>query len=426
MRICLFEDAGVARLHPLTQTRPAFDLRCGSLSLGERTRRNFGVSDAGVIVRPELVALCRLAWPDLPINDPDWLSEEAPGGVVLVNARWLAPPGPTSASVVPSIGLAGDQVAYVALPATEAGEVGPHNLARRLREWREALPACVAGGSLIDHPWDLVDRNAVALEQDYLAWRDRERLPTDGLTVQGPRERLIAHPSAHIEPHVLIDTTRGPVLIDEGAVVQAFSRVEGPCYVGPGTQVSAGRIKGSSFGPQCRIGGEVESSIVQGFSNKAHEGFLGHSYVGEWVNLGASTNTSDLRNDYMPVSVPQGGGKVDTGLLKVGSFIGDHTKTSIDTQLNTGSAIGPFAMLVASGTLMPRYLPAFCQVINGTIQERTDLRQTFATASAMMARRGVAWTEAHADFFLDLYERTAAERAQLLHRDRERQLRRVV
>src|SRR5262245_45585436 len=177
MRICLFEDAGLSRLHPLTQTRPAFDLLCGSLSLGERARRAFG-AEAGVLVRPDLVALCRLAWPHLPANDPTWLSG-APGDVVLVNARWLAPPG-LLRPAVPSVGLAGDQVAYVALRAADA-DVGTHNLARRLREWRETLPAHVAGGSLIDHPWDLVERNASALEQDYQVWRDtRERQQPQG------------------------------------------------------------------------------------------------------------------------------------------------------------------------------------------------------------------------------------------------------
>jgi UDP-N-acetylglucosamine diphosphorylase/glucosamine-1-phosphate N-acetyltransferase len=424
MRICLFEDAGVARLHPLTQTRPAFDLLCGSLSLGERARRAFG-GEAGLLVRPDLVALCRLAWPELSVNDPNWLRDETRGDVVLVNARWLAPAGPLCPSF-PSVGVAGDQIAYVALPAHAVGDLDHAALPRRLEGWRQRLPTHAAGGALIDHPWHLVENNAGALEQDYLTWCDtRERKQVEGAVVQGPLEHLLIDPGARVEPLSLIDTTRGPVLIDRGAVVEAFSRVEGPCYLGPGTQVLGGRIKGSSIGPQCRLGGEVECSVVQGFSNKAHEGFLGHSYVGEWVNLGAGTNTSDLRNDYMSVSVPIGGGKVETGLLKVGAFIGDHTKTSINTQLNTGSAIGPFAMLVTSGSLMPRYLPAFCQVINGRIQERTDLGQMFATAAAMMARRGVQWTEAHADFFLDLYERTSGERAQLL-RDRERQLRRAM
>jgi UDP-N-acetylglucosamine diphosphorylase/glucosamine-1-phosphate N-acetyltransferase len=241
-----------------------------------------------------------------------------------------------------------------------------------------------------------------------------------------PAEDLLIDPGAEVEPMVLFDTTKGPVMVDRGAVVQSFSRLEGPCYVGPETRVLAGRLKGSSFGPHCRIGGEVECSIVQGHSNKAHEGFLGHSYLGEWVNLGAGTQTSDLRNDYGPVAMTLGGGRVETGLLKVGAFVGDHTKTSIGCLFNTGSTVGPFAHLVTDGSLLPRCLPAFCQFSRGQVRERTDLAEVFTAAGRMMVRRGVPWTQGHAEFFLGLYERTSAERRQLLRDCEQRRLRRVV
>jgi hypothetical protein len=208
-------------------------------------------------------------------------------------------------------------------------------------------------------------------------------------------------------------------------VVQAFSRVEGPCYLGPGTQVLGARIHGGSYGPQCRLGGEVEESIIQGYSNKAHDGFLGHSYLGEWVNFGAGTHTSDLRTDYAPVKLTIAGERVDTGLLKVGAFIGDHTRTSVTTLLNTGSVLGPFGQLLTDGSLAPRSIPAFCRLSGGQLQERTDLGPMFATAAVMMGRRDRAWTEAHADFFLGLYEQTAAERRQLVRDSEQRRLRRL-
>src|SRR5262249_2163314 len=142
--------------------------------------------------------------------------------------------------------------------------------------------------------------------------------------------------------------------------------------------------------------------------------------------LGAGTTTSDLRNDYGKISVLLGGQKVDTGMLKVGSFLGDHTKTSIGVLFNTGTVIGPFCQLVASGALMPRVMPPFSRCQGGQVQERTDLREMFTTATTMMARRGQQWTPAHAEFFLDLYERTAGERRQLLRDREQRRLRRVV
>jgi UDP-N-acetylglucosamine diphosphorylase/glucosamine-1-phosphate N-acetyltransferase len=424
VRICHFEDGAVSRLGPLAQTRPAFDLRCGALTLAERQARHFGAEEAGAVVRQELVEACRQAHPRLVANDPTWL---AGGPLVLVNARWLPPAGPGAVPATAEVGVAGGQIAYVVVPAEQARGLAPANLPWHLSAWEQAWPKVQAGGAMIDWPWHPVEHNAEALEADYPHWAERHAPGRfDGVSVLGPPERFRAAPGAAVEPAVVIDTRKGPVLLDEGAAVGAFSRIEGPCYVGLGTQFHAARVSGSSFGPQCRIGGEVESSVVQGYSNKAHDGFLGHSYVGEWVNLGAGTITSDLRNDYGPVSVVVGGQKVETGLLKVGTFFGDHAKASIGCLFNTGSLIGPFALLVTAGTLLPRSLPAFCEVRNGRPGERTDLRVMFATAAAMMGRRGRAWTEAQAELYFDLYERTAGERRQLLRDSEQRRLRRVV
>jgi UDP-N-acetylglucosamine diphosphorylase/glucosamine-1-phosphate N-acetyltransferase len=347
--------------------------------------------------------------------------------VVLFNARWLAPTALPPLGESPTVGLAGGEVAFAALGAAEARALTADNLPWRPAEWKRQLPHVAAGGRMIEYAWDLIDANAAALEEDFVHWQiTREARGADGLTVVGPAYRFVADPSARVEPLVLIDTTNGPVLLDRGAVVQAFSRLEGPCYVGPETQLHAARVRGSSFGPQCRVGGEVECSIIQGYSNKAHEGFLGHSYLGEWVNFGAGTQTSDLRTDYGPVSVPVHGRRVDTGRLKVGAFVGDHVKTSMGVLFNTGSAVGPFSLLLTSGGLLPRSVPPFGQYAHGRIEERSDLREMFGTAATVMARRGREWTEDHAELYFGLYEQTAAERRQAVREGEQRRLRRVV
>src|SRR5204862_781774 len=138
----------------------------------------------------------------------------------------------------------------------------------------------------------------------------------------------------------------GPVIIDREARVKAFSRLEGPCYIGSKTWVLGAKVSSSTIGPVCRIGGEVEASIVHGFSNKAHEGFLGHSYVGEWVNLAAGTQVGDLRNDYGMVRCTINGQRLPTGLTKVGAFFGDHAKTGLNPLINTGSVFGAFCQLL--------------------------------------------------------------------------------
>ena len=181
---------------------------------------------------------------------------------------------------------------------------------------------------------------------------------------------------------------------------------------------------GTTLGPRCRIGGELEASIVQGYSNKYHDGFLGHAYLGEWVNLGAGTSNSDLRNDYGEVTVTVNGRAVDTGLTKVGCFLGDHTKTGLGTLLNTGTSAGAFCNLLPSGGLLPKSLPSFTSWWNGTLRENDDVPRLLKTAATAMARRGVTLTPAHAQLYRALWEQTALERRRALREVEQRRLRR--
>jgi UDP-N-acetylglucosamine diphosphorylase/glucosamine-1-phosphate N-acetyltransferase len=415
MRICVFEDASVKNLHPLTLTRPAFDLRCGAAALLERMERCLPERVSIVLVRPELADLCRANHAQMQLSESAAREEHSERELVLlVNARWLAPAEALILPNGPVAGCIGEQVVYALVPASELHGLTVANLSWRLAQWRHTLPNHPAGGNLIDYPWDLIEHNGTALEDDYRHWWQQGVPEARDVSISGPAERcLIAH-TAEIEPMVHIDTSKGPVLIDGGVVVQSFSRIEGPCYIGPETRVQGARIHGGSIGPQCRIGGEVEASIVHGYSNKAHEGFLGHSYVGEWVNLAAGTQTSDLRTDYSPIRMTIDGKTIDTGLLKIGSFIGDHVKTSLNTLFNTGSLIGVFGQLLGGGELLPRFVPSFCRYGRGKLHEHNALREIFNTAQVMMARRKRQWTELHAELFFTLFEATAAERRQFV------------
>jgi UDP-N-acetylglucosamine diphosphorylase / glucose-1-phosphate thymidylyltransferase / UDP-N-acetylgalactosamine diphosphorylase / glucosamine-1-phosphate N-acetyltransferase / galactosamine-1-phosphate N-acetyltransferase len=422
MPVIIFEDAAVGNLEPLAFTRPAFDLRCGAGTLLQRQMRFFGLRAAGALVRPALAELCRRDHPELTVNEP----KAADGPLTLVNARWLPPVSENTQLGAAEVGLVGEEVAYVRF-GDKAMTPDGGQLDSLLTEAKQTLPHRPAGGRLMNYLWDLVDHNPEALREDAGRWRGENHFgPNAAAAVVGPVDGFKCHPSARIEPHVLVDTTRGPVLVDRDVVVQAFSRLEGPCYLGPETQVFAARIRGGTIGPNCRIGGEIEASIVHGYSNKYHDGFLGHSYLGEWVNFGAGTYTSDLRNDYGPITMPINGRSVPTGLMKIGAYVGDHTRTSIGTLMNTGTVIGPFGMLIASGSLLPRLIPAFSRYGHGRIQERTDLGQMFASAQAAQARRGREWTATDAEFYLALFDATAQSRRKIIGESEQRHVRRVL
>jgi UDP-N-acetylglucosamine diphosphorylase/glucosamine-1-phosphate N-acetyltransferase len=270
---------------------------------------------------------------------------------------------------------------------------------------------------MIDYPWNLVEHNREVLEQDYRmrsSKQDGTAQPL-GLSLIGPADRLVIDPAAEVEPCVVVDTRKGPVFLDRDVVVQAFTRLEGPCHIGAGTQVFGAKIKGSSIGPMCRVGGEVEASIIHGYSNKYHDGFLGHSYVGEWVNLAAGTQTSDLRNDYGPIPLTINQRRLHTGMTKVGAFIGDHTKTALGSLLNTGTVVGAFCNLLPAAGLLPKVVPSFCTVWHGQVREVPDVEPLFKTAATVMERRGCEFTEAHAAFYRSLYQDTAGQRHAVLH-----------
>ena len=237
------------------------------------------------------------------------------------------------------------------------------------------------------------------------------------LALVGPSNLLSLHETARIDPYTVFDTTNGPIVVGPNVWVQPFTRVEGPCYIGSQTQLFRANIRGSvSIGPNCRIGGEVEDSIVHGFSNKYHEGFLGHAYVGEWVNLGAITSNSDLRNDYGEVFVPLQGEPVASGQAKVGCFIGDHARTGMGSMLNTGTAIGVMCNVLPAGVLLPKHVPSFTAVLYGRVGPGFSLDQMVATARIVMGRRGKEFTETEEQLYRGLYEQTRLERERAFQR----------
>lgn len=426
MRICVFEDRRVDTLEPLTLTRPAFALRCGVFSLLERQAQAFGARESGAILRPVLADVCRLAQPGLVINDLTWLQNQP---AVLVNARWLPAFEPTTDYTTPRVGVVDEEIAYVVAPsAPQIKEATPQACESWLEDCFGNLPHVPAGGSLFRFPWELVERNAELLSRDADRFKGRQEFAKrpGNLTVEGPLERVFVHHGAKIDPFVVADARNGPVIIDASAVVHSFTRLEGPCYVGPESWLLGAKLRGGTIGPKCRVGGEVEASIIHGCSNKYHDGFLGHSYVGEWVNLAAGTQTSDLRNDYGMVQMWINGERVSTGLTKVGTFFGDHTRTGLNTLLNTGSAVGAYCNLLPSASLLPQEMPSFCLFGNGHLQERRDLRQLCTTAATVVGRRHGEWTNAHSDFLFALYDETALHRRRVLQEHEQKRLRRSV
>jgi UDP-N-acetylglucosamine diphosphorylase/glucosamine-1-phosphate N-acetyltransferase len=270
----------------------------------------------------------------------------------------------------------------------------------------QSLPQREMGGRMIRRPWDLIRQNVTQIETDFNAipQPDVGRRPA-GFALVGPADRLFVHPSAKIDPYVVADTNKGPVWIGAHAVITAFTRLEGPCAIGGGTHLLSAKIRaGTTLGPQCRVGGEVECSIVQGYANKYHDGFLGHSYIGEWVNLAAGTMTGDLRFDYQPIAVKSNGETIPTGEMKLGSILGDHVRTGLGVLLDCGTRAQPFATILPTGRLAPRDIAAFTRV-GPDGAEVTGVERSLRSSAIAMNRRGKTLTPAFASLYRSLVSR---------------------
>lgn len=423
MRIAFFEDRCAQQLTPLTQLRPVSELLCGQFSTRQRLVGQFSPQCWSLLVRPPLAEVCREEYPAARVNDPVWLAEEP---VLLVNGRWAGPATAIQDLPRENVAVCEETVVALWLDPLEAGllhEDDWQDGIDRIARDRQVIPAT---GPLFAWPWDLVNHNARQLEVDFET-TSPPRSSTVSLRMERPHQvEILGNPdrvrvdaTATLEPFVVIDARNGPVTIGPHACIQAFTRLEGPCHIGEHTRVFRANVRGgTTLGPHCRGGGEFEASILHGYVNSYHDGFLGHAYVCPWVNLGALTTNSDLRNDYGPVRVPLAGTPIDTGSTKVGCFIGDHTKTALASVFNTGSSIGVMCLVLPGGELLPKHIPSFSRIWHGELQEGWPVEQHLATARTVMSRRDHVLSPAMIRLLEHVYRETADERAAAIERCR--------
>jgi UDP-N-acetylglucosamine diphosphorylase/glucosamine-1-phosphate N-acetyltransferase len=407
MNIGIFEDGGFRQLLPLTWLRSPCELVCGRDRLVDKVLANLGGPLRGLWVREELRELVsqRLS-PSPPIAGDDWC---------IVNARAHFK-GPVAAP--PPVGTAWLSEGELVAVSVLASQIAELNLAifrdaDALAEFLQDFTAVDAPPQvrLIEYPWELMLANG-----DELRWQLREGGVQNGHVYSGAH---LIHPDAihvaagaRIKPGAVLDAEDGPIHIAENVLIEPNAVVQGPCFIGRDTIIRPGAaIRGNAtIGPVCRVGGEVEGSIIHGYSNKQHDGFLGHSYIGCWVNLGADTVTSDLKNTYGTIRVALNGVEVESGERFIGSIIGDHAKTGIGTILPTGCVIG-VAANVFTRRPVPKFVPSLAWLTDEGLSA-FRVEKAVEIARTVMGRRKVE---------LSAVEQAALEGCAALAREVERQ-----
>lgn len=243
---------------------------------------------------------------------------------------------------------------------------------------------------ILNFLWDAIEFNSELIIDDSKYFRinpEYYQLEKRGVHFLN-KESIFIGEGCKISPGVVLDADEGPIIIGNSVKILPNSVILGPCFIGDNCTIKAGAkiYEHSSFGEFCKLGGEIENSIIQSYSNKQHEGFLGHSYICEWVNLGADTNTSDLKNTYGNIKVMIEDEEFDTGRMFLGLLCGDHTKSAINTSFTTGTIAGIAGILVANGFL-PRYIPSFAW--GGENKSSIyKINKAIEVAKIVMARRG--------------------------------------
>ena len=273
----------------------------------------------------------------------------------------------------------------------------------------------IADVKLIKYPWDLVHHNGSQLVSDFkvLTGGKPQILGKvyEGVHLINPSQIHIAE-GAKVKPGVVLDAEEGPIYISKNVKIMPNAVMEGPAFIGENSVIKvAGKIyENTTIGETCKVGGEVEESIIHAYSNKQHEGFIGHAYLGEWVNIGADSNNSDLKNDYGNVKVYNDGALVDTGSQFVGLTMGDHSKCGINSMFNTGTVISVCCNVFGAG-LPPKYIPAFGWggASDGIVTYKME--KALQVAKRVMARRKIALSDASEQLFKKVFSMTNEERA---------------
>ena len=369
--ICLEPSSPGVGWEPFRGARPIAELRAGAWKIRERWAAIVGSSDVTVLGE-------RLAgFADVDAA-PVVSGESIRGPAVVVRSDFI--PQPVTLPQDRAVRRLVNGNSTVAWIVSE-GENWTHD---------DSGPAHEVQGIQLRGSWELISALELLLPGDCagVASSSGDPVPSGSIVLGDPAR--VACFGAEVEPGVVFDVKLGTIVLEEGVRVYSGTRLEGPLFVGANTVLLGGTIRHSSIGPYCRVHGEVASTIFLGYANKSHDGFVGHSVVGQWVNLGAGTITSNLKNTYGEVRLDLPGGKVATGRTNLGTLFGDHSKTAIGSLLSTGTVIGTGAQVVQASP--PRFVPPFSWGETG--KQKVECEGFITVAKRVMPRRNVEVTPA--------------------------------
>ena len=391
----LCDDPARSQLFPFTHTRAMADIRCGILTMRERWERLLSIQDSGTLTEPYLQAIYSTGKAEgLLVHAGVFATAE------LAEAVTALQPGESlsAAGVTIARRIAGDLPAFSDWQSIEGAGI--------VKEYNGEVQR-------LQRPWDIFSLNDAAIREDYKLLTDgRESAPVPaGVTVTG--SEFFIEQGGIVQPGTIINASTGPVYIGRNAEVMEGCIIRGPFALCEGATLKMGaKIYGSTtIGPACKVGGEVSNVVFFANSNKGHDGYLGNAVIGEWCNLGADTNCSNLKNNYDEVKVWDEAARksVKTGLTFCGLLMGDHSKCGINTMFNTGTVAG-VSCNIWGGGFPEKFIPSYSW--GGPEGMSTyQFARAMETAERMMARRGKTLGAGERAMLQHVFDQTSDDRS---------------
>ena len=414
MQLCVFEDKKTSNFFPLTYSRPVYDLICGYTSLKSKIFKLFPTAKHSLHCRSYLENITIRNNPGILVNSVENSECLFINGRVLADSNLIKLLSKKKREDI--VYVSGDTVIAAFLSSTKLNsfKIGDSiDLGNFETVHKESIEQ-----KTFNYIWDLINYNGEELNKEFEIQFNKKKRKNQkrvaGKIFEGvhlvEKKAIIIEKGAVVKPGVVIDASKGPVFIDKNVEVFPNAIIEGPVYIGESTKIKsvATIYENVSIGKVCKVGGEVEDVIIMPYSNKQHAGFLGHAYLGSWVNLGADTNNSDLKNNYSTVKAYVNGKMIDSGSQFLGLMMGDHSKTAINTMFNTGTVVGFSCNIFGAG--FPRtIIPSFTWGGAG-ISKIYSVDKSIETAEIVMSRRNIAMTAEDKKLFHKIFELTKEER----------------
>jgi UDP-N-acetylglucosamine diphosphorylase/glucosamine-1-phosphate N-acetyltransferase len=411
MQICIFEDEKHSNFYPLSYTRPVYELVCGINTLREKIIRDIPGVNISLHCRKYLEETLIHQYPEVDINIIN------DNSCLFINGRVLASEYLAKIVLEDSedcVYKSGDEIAAVKLSKENLTKI-KHDFTDTLSfaSFPE-LPTKKINVKLYSYLWEMITDNGSEIVKDAEALTIDNSDFTNTKDFEGVSfintEKIFIKKNATIKPGVVIDAANGAVYIDDNVFIYPNAVIEGPVYIGKDSKIKIGAAiyENVSIGSNCKIGGEVEDAIILPYTNKQHAGFIGHSYLGSWVNVGADTNCSDLKNNYSTVKVKLNGKTIDTGTQFLGVIIGDHSKSAINTMFNTGTIVGISSNIFGAG-FPEKYIPSFSWGGEDGLTTY-ELNKSIQTAKVVFGRRNKEFTTGDEKLLETVFNLTKEER----------------